>query len=170
METRSDFIKKWLIYSLLTLLFLLLQSLVLNRLRLFGFTPWLLPLLPAIVGAMEQHTQSLGFALIFGVLCDMAIIGPFPCFFLLCSVLGVLLSFLVGTRLLSAGWLCSLASGFASLLLCNLLWALSVRLSSGAALSALLLHALGASLISLPTVLLLHPVFAFFHGRLHIYD
>ena len=56
METRAELIQKWLLYSLASLIFLLLQALLLARLRIFSLTPFLLPLIPAILGSMEQET------------------------------------------------------------------------------------------------------------------
>ena len=49
MLPKSYLVFKWLVYASATLLFFALQSLVLNHIRVLGLTPFLYPLLPAIV-------------------------------------------------------------------------------------------------------------------------
>ena len=170
METRAELIQKWLLYSLASLLFLALQSLLLARLRIFSFTPFLLPMIPAIVGSLEQNWQALGFAVVFGILCDAALLGAFPCYYLLSSVLIVLLSDFVSRRVLTKGLLCSLITGFAALLLFNSISAAVIFFRSGAALHELLLRVLGVSLVSLFPMCFMHPLYAFLYRRLHMYD
>ena len=170
METRGELIQKWLLYSLASLIFLLLQALLLARLRILSLTPFLLPLIPALIGSLEQNAQALGFSLGFGILCDAAFLGAFPCIYLLSSVLIILLAGFVSRRVLTKGLFCSLVTGFASLLLFNGINAAAVFFAHGAPLRPLLLRVAGTSLISLFPVLFMHPLYAFLHRRLHMYD
>ena len=170
METRSELIQKWLLYSLASLLFLAIQSLLLAKIRIFSLTPFLLPLIPAIVGSLEQNVQALGFAVGFGIFCDAAMLGPFPCFYLLSSVLVFLLSDFVSRRVLTKGLLCSLLTGLAALLLANAMNAAALFFAGRAALRELLPRVAGASLVSLFPVFFMHPLYAFLYGRLHLYD
>lgn len=170
METRLELIRKWLLYSIVSLLFVALQALVLAKLRIFSLTPFLLPLIPAILGSLEQNVQPLGFAVGFGILCDAALPGLFPCIYLLTDVLVVLLVGFISGRLLTRGFLCSLLTGFAALLLANLIQAAAVLFAGGAALQPLLLRVLSASLLTLPAVCFMYPLYAFFYRRLHLYD
>lgn len=170
METRGELIQKWLLYSLASLLFLALQALLLARISVFSLTPFLLPLIPALIGSFEQSAQALGFSLGFGILCDAALLGAFPCFYLLSSVLIVLLAGFISRRVLTRGLLCSLITGFASLLLFNSISAAAVFFAHGTSLPALLLRGAGVSLVSLFPVLFMHPLYAFLHRRLHMYD
>ena len=170
METRAELIRKWLLYSLASLFFLAVQSLLLARLRIFSLTPFLLPLIPAIIASLEQNVQALGFSLGFGILCDAALLGAFPCFYLLSSVLVALLADLVSRRVLTKGLLCSLLTGLAALLLANAINAAALFFSGGAAIHELLLRVAGVSLVSLFPVFFMHPLYAFLYRRLHMYD
>ena len=170
METRAELIQKWLLYSLASLFFLAVQSLLLAKIRIFSLTPFLLPLIPAIVGSLEQNAQALGFSVGFGILCDAALLGAFPCFYLLSSVLVVLLAVFVSRRVLTKGMLCSFITSLAALLLTNTINAAAVFFAGGAALHELLLRVAGTSLVSLFPVFFMHPLYAFLHRRLHMYD
>lgn len=170
METRSELTIKWAIYSLAALGFSALQGLLFSRLHPLGVTPWLLPMLPALLAVFEPGLQSTVFAIAFGVACDLALLGPFPCFYTLCFFMIALLAGLISTRFLSPGLLCSAAAALVACLTENLLHMISLRLSSGAAFRDLFLYGGKALLCSLPLVLLLHPVFSRLHKEFHRYD
>ena len=51
--TRRMLTIKWVFYSLWTLLFLLVQQLVLPHIRIWGVHPFLLPMLSAVAASFE---------------------------------------------------------------------------------------------------------------------
>ena len=64
--TRRNFAIKWLLYGLATLLFVVLQSLLLNHITLWGIHPFLLPLIVALA-TMWEGNEGVVFSLIFGL-------------------------------------------------------------------------------------------------------
>ena len=146
-----------------------MQSLLLNPLHLAGVTPTLLPLIPAFIAVLEPDAHGLTFGLCYGVACDLALRGAFPCFYLLLSVTTVIVAGGLCTRLLRRGVLCSLAAGGVALLLSSLLHGLVV-LAHGARPTDVLLYALTECALSLPLVFPMHPLFSALYGRLHLYD
>ena len=79
--TRRLLTLKWLFYSLWTLLFLLVQQLVLPHLRIWGVHPFLLPALAAIAASFEGKREGPVFAIILGLVCDALFTGAFPGFY-----------------------------------------------------------------------------------------
>lgn len=169
METRAERFQKWLTYSLLSLLFLGIQGLFFAPTPFSGLTPTLIPLLPAMVGVCEPDAQGLAWGVCYGTLCDLALCGPFPCFYLLLSLLIVLTAGGLCVRLLNRGILCSLAA-CASALLISALLHIAVLLSRGAEALPLLRYGATEFLLSLPIVFILHYPFMLLHRQIHLYD
>ncbi len=168
METRSELIFKWSVYSALSLLVLLIQG-FLPEIRLFGVALFLPPVLVALLTSLEPNLQGVVFALGFGLLCDFALLGPAPCFYLVSFLLIALLSSLISTRLLNAEMLCSLAVVPAGILLSAVLrWLLLLADGSGS-VGAVLLYCAKELLLVMPVVVPLHFLFRFFHHRFHFY-
>ena len=169
MKTRSELIFKWSVYGALSLLLLLLQKFLLPDLRLFGVALFLPPMIAAMLSAFEPGAEGMFFALAFGVLTDLALIGPVPCFYTLCFLLSAILSALISERLLSGQLLCSAAVSAAAYLVGALLrWVLLA--AKGASITDVLLYGGRELLLALPFVVPLHFLFAFFHHRFHFYD
>lgn len=147
---KSYLIFKWVVYSLATLLLVLLQLFLLDRLAFRGLYPFLPPMLVGTVASMEGSRSGPVFALVFGLLCDLAIPGPAAGFFTLTFTLSALLSALLTEKLFSPGPTSSLVS----VTLCYLITAAAraaVFLFRGhSGFSALLLIAAGEFLWSLP--------------------
>ena len=127
MLPKSYLVFKWLVYASATLLFFALQSLVLNHIRVLGLTPFLYPLLAAIPATWESPSSGTIFSLSMGVVCDLLLPGPIPCFYTLVFPLAGLFSSLLAQGLLQAGFLCSLVSAAGAFCLtdgfhCFLLW------------------------------------------------
>ena len=78
MLTKKMLFTKWTFYSLALLLFLFLQQAVLDQIRLLGVMPFLLPMLIAVVAALEGPTGGTIFGIAVGFLCDNAGAGVFP--------------------------------------------------------------------------------------------
>ena len=108
---------RWLFYSLGGILFLILQGLVLNRVRLWGVHPFLPPVLVAVAAAHEDRQESLCAAAVFGLLCDLTMQPPIPCFFVLTYVAAAFLAGLISTRWMQPGFFCALVASLAALLI-----------------------------------------------------
>ncbi len=167
METRSDLIFKWSTYGALSLLVLLVQGL-LPDIRLFGVVLFLPPVLVALLASLESNLQGLIFALCFGLLCDLALLGPSPCFYLVSFILIALLSAFLSTRILNAELFRSLAAASAGILLSALL-RLPLLPADGSTFSDFLLYCGRELLLAMPFVVPLHFLFLFFHRRFHFY-
>ena len=117
MLPKSYIIKKWVVYGLATLALFTLQSLLLNNISVLGVTPFLYPLLPALVSSFEGQRRGSVFSLVVGVVCDLAITTPFVGFYTILFTLIGLIAAAVGENLMSPGWLCGLNVSLIALLL-----------------------------------------------------
>lgn len=168
METRSDLIIKWSVYSVLSLLVLLIQG-FLPEIRLFGVTLFLPPVLVALLASLEPNLQGAVFALCFGLVCDFALLGPIPCFYLVSFLLIALLSALISTRILNAELILSLSVAPAGILLSALLRYLLMLAQGTGSFADALLYGGKELLLTMPFVVPLHFLFIFFHRRFHFY-
>lgn len=128
MLARSATIFKWLLYALAGLVWVLLQTAVLRRFSVWGVIPFLYPLIAAIPATLEGPTAGTVYALSAGVLCDLLLPSPIPCFYTLIFPPVGLSAGLLSQSLIPAGYLCSAASAFPAYLLtglfhCFVLWA-----------------------------------------------
>ena len=169
MRTRSEIIFKWSVYSAVSLLVLLTQKFLLPELRLFGVALFLPPMIAAMLSAFEPGAEGMLFALFFGILCDLALLGPVPCFYTVSFVLAAILSGLISARLISGQLLCSVAVSAAAYLACDALRAVLMA-ADGVLLTDVLLYGGKELLFALPFAVPLHFLFGFFHGRFHFYD
>ena len=135
MQPKSYTVFKWAVYALATLLFFSLQGLVLDHVRIWGLTPFLYPILPAVEAMYEGPRRGPVFALVMGLFCDILIWGPFEGFYALSFTIIALISAVI--HLLSGGQY--------------------VRLTARLAL--------GEAIISLPALLLILPVYRTIHRR-----
>lgn len=78
MLTKKMLFTKWTFYSLALLLFIFLQQAVLDQICLLGVVPFLMPMLVAMVAALEGPTGGTIFGIAVGFLCDNAGGGVFP--------------------------------------------------------------------------------------------
>ena len=120
MLPKSYIYAKWTVYALATVLLSALQHMVLDHISIFGATPFLYPMLPALVGSYEGLQRGGKFALVMGVVCDALVAGPFEGFYTIIFTLIGLLAGLIGARLLSPGWLCGLTVSAMGLALTSL--------------------------------------------------
>ncbi len=81
MQPKSYRVFKWVIYALATLFLCGLQNMFFCHIRVLGLTPFLYPMLPAVVAMFEGPRQGAVFALALGVLCDLLVPAPFRGFF-----------------------------------------------------------------------------------------
>lgn len=155
---RSEIFFKWLLYSAASLFFLLLQGSVLQRLRLFGVMPFLYPVLAAVLAMYEGALSGTVYGLVLGVLCDLALPGPIPCFYTLIFPLTGLCAGLIAKSWLPAGFLCSLVVSVAAFVLTDAFHGLLLVLAGKAAWAAVAVTALReicATALFIPLVFLL---------------
>ena len=96
MQPKSYTVFKWAVYALATLLFFALQGLVLDHVRVWGLTPFLYPILPAVEAMYEGPRRGPVFALVMGLFCDILIWGPFEGFYALSFTIIALISAVIG--------------------------------------------------------------------------
>ncbi|MDR0671056.1 MAG: rod shape-determining protein MreD [Oscillospiraceae bacterium] len=106
-------IVKWIVYSLVFLAFLLLQTGVLARVRVWGVSPNILPTVVAVVAMSEGRTAGAVYGFFIGLWCD-AVIPPVPAvhavlFLLLGAGIGHVTEKLFRKNFLT-GFLCSLVA------------------------------------------------------------
>ena len=154
-STTRDTAVKWTAYALACLLLLFGHELTLAHLRVWGIAPFLPPLLPAVLASMEDRLEGFVFALAFGVLCDLALTAPLPCLYTIAFPLTALL----------AALLCSLAVSTAAFVLVDLITAVTLLAGGRSELSAIALRAVQELALSLPLLIVCHPVLAFLHRK-----
>lgn len=167
MLARSATIIKWVLYALAGLALTAFQAAVLRRFTLWGVIPFLYPLIAAIPATFEGTAAGTVYALSFGVLCDLLLPSPIPCFYTLIFPLVGLSAGLLSQSLIPAGYLCSLAAAFPAYLLtglfhCVVLWA-GGHAAWGAGLSVTLRELCVSLPWSLPATWLFRRVFLRVH-------
>lgn len=135
---QRDMFFKWLYYAGATLLLVLVQSLVLNRICVWGVHPFLPPLIAAITAMLEGPGEGAAFAGVFGLLCDLTMPGIIPCFYTLAFLAAALLAAVIAKRFLSQGFLCAVLCAGLSLLVTDLLLTLLLTFRQGVELTAAL--------------------------------
>lgn len=163
--TTRDLGIKWSVYALAIALLLLLHSLTGAHLRVWGVVPFLPPLLLAVVVSMEERLEGVVFGLVFGVLCDLALTAPVPWLYTVSFTAAALLVSFIARSVLQPGLLCSLVSSAATFALIDLIAAAVLLLAGRSAPAAILSRALRELLLSLPLLLVCHPLLAFLHRR-----
>jgi len=86
--TRQDLIYKWLVYALALIPVWFLETLVLNRITVFGVIPMLLPMAAAIVAALEGPVPGAAYGLAVGILCDVIYFGSNGAMTLMLTLVG----------------------------------------------------------------------------------
>lgn len=162
---KSYLIFKWSVYALATFLLLALQSLALNQVRILGLTPFLHPMLPAIVAMYEGKRRGPVFALVLGVVCDLLVSAPFEGFFTIAFTAAAILASWIAETLLAPGALCGLLVSALSLLLTGGLRIAVQLLSGGGHLDLMARTALLEALITLPAVAVALPLYRAIHKR-----
>ena len=160
-STTRDTAVKWTAYALACLLLLFGHELTLAHLRVWGIAPFLPPLLPAVLASMEDRLEGFVFALAFGVLCDLALTAPLPCLYTIAFPLTALLAALIARSVLQPGILCSLAVSTAAFVLVDL----TLLAGGRSELSAIALRAVQELALSLPLLIVCHPVLVFLHRK-----
>lgn len=164
-STTRDTAFKWSAYTLAILLLVFLHRLTAAHLALFGVTPFLPPLLLAVICSMEPRLESAVFGVIFGVVCDLSLTAPLPCLYTVSFAVAALLCSFLAQSLIQPGFLCSLVTSAVTFALVDLIVALLFLATQRADLPALLSRAARELLVSLPMLALCHPLLAYLHRR-----
>ena len=170
MLARSATIIKWVLYALAGLACTVVQAAVLQRFTLWGVIPFLYPLIAALPATFEGPAAGTVYALAAGVLCDLLLPSPIPCFYTLILPLVGLAAGLLSQSLIPAGYLCSAVASLPAYLLtgvfhCIVLWA-----TGHAAWTAGLSVTLRELCVSLPWSLPMAWLFRKVYRRVHIDD
>lgn len=170
MLARNELIFRWSVYTLAALLCLFIQTALLQRLTIWGVTPFLYPLLAAIPATYENPVPATVFALAMGVVCDLMLPGSIPCFYtLIFPVIGLLSSlFVLGA--VSNGFLCSVFVSAAAYLLCGVFNCLLLRQPGYPIWQAGLFLTLREFCVALPFTIPMTLLFRAVHGRTHWND
>lgn len=170
MLARNETIFKWALYGAAALLCVLVQGLVCQRITLWGVIPFLYPLLAAIPATYESPRPGTVFSLAVGVLCDLLLPGPIPCFYTLVFPLAGLCASLLSQSILPAGFLCSLVSGTAAFLLTDAFHCLLLLASGKLCWSTGAYLALRELCVTLPLCIPMTLLFRAVHHRTHLDD
>ncbi len=117
MTPRQETIYKWGLYALVTLLFCVWQGLVLQYVKVLGVFPFIYPILAAVLSTLEGPLSGMVYSLALGVVCDLTISAPIPCFYTLIFPLAGLLAGTLARSVLSSGFLSALVTSVAAFLL-----------------------------------------------------
>ena len=158
--TRKKQIFYWTVYGLAALLLLFLQVVLLNRLSVRSVHPFLLPMLAGLTAIYTPRRGSAIFAFLFGFLCDMLFAGVIPFFYLLTFTLCAVGAGLVSHRFIAPGFLCSLLIGGSCLFLTGLLQMFFFTFKTEVSFPAGMAILFTELLLSLPFLLLLHPIYS----------
>lgn len=162
METGTERIRRWALYAGATLLLCLLQT-MLHGLRIWGLFPFLYPLMVAAVANYEGAIAGTAYGLTLGILCDLTLAAPIPCFYTLIFPPVGLVAGLIAGGLLSSGPFCLTISAVVSLTMTDLFHGLLLWMTGKAAWQATGVVFLRELILTLPFLL---PVGLLFH-RVH---
>ncbi len=151
MQPKSYRVFKWVVYALATMLLCALQAMFFSNIRILGLTPFLYPMLPAAVAMFEGTRRGAVFALIFGV--------PFRGFFAIIFPVIAALSGEIAGRLLSRGFLCALIVSSLGLLATGAFRMVVQILAGGRYLGLMAQITLGETLLTLPALLIVLPLY-----------
>ena len=138
MTPKQETLFKWTLYAGASFLCVLVQGFVLQYLRISGVFPFLYPILAATLATLEGPVNGTLYGLVLGVICDLTITAPIPCFYTLVFPLAGLCGALMSRSLLSFGWLGSLAASACAFIFTGAFHGLILALSGKSAWRAVL--------------------------------
>ena len=165
MQPKSYRVFKWVIYALATLFLCGLQNMFFCHIRVLGLTPFLYPMLPAVVAMFEGPRQGAVFALALGVVCDLLLPAPFKGFYTVVFPTIALFSAMVAENFFAPGVLCGIFVSTGGLLLSGAFRILAQLLSGGGHLALMAQTSLGETLLTLPALLVVLPAYRMVHRR-----
>ncbi len=165
MMTSRALTLKWFLFALATFFAALLDAFILSRISVFAFSPFVFPILAALAASFEGPLQGSVYAMVLGALCDVTLTAPLPCVYTIAFTLCALIAAALSESVLRPGLLCSAVVSALSLFITASLCALVLFFRRGADPTALLGAALHETVLSLPLVLLVHPLFLSIHKK-----
>ncbi|MCR5826225.1 MAG: rod shape-determining protein MreD [Oscillospiraceae bacterium] len=165
MLTRQEQWIKWSLYAGVVAALTLLELLVLGDVRLFGVRFFLPPLFVGVIASMEGLRAGMVFGTVYGVLCDLTLVGTFPCVYTIAFVLAAFLCAAIAQSVLQPGVICSFAVTLLTFTVLNALNMLSLTLSDQAPFLPMLSIALRETLVSCLLLAAVHPVLMWLHKR-----
>lgn len=154
--TRRAVVQKWILYSLCTLALVLVQSLLLVRVQVWGVHPFLLPAIAVIPVTLERDEGALLFSVFFGLACDLLTpVAGLPCFYALAFLVSGGLAWFLSGRVV-AGLVCSLAAAASALVVCGVLHLAVLAGSQSVDVTAAAVLAGKEAALSLPLTVLVH--------------
>lgn len=155
--TRRAVVQKWILYSLCALALVLVQSLILVRVQVWGVHPFLLPAIAVIPVTLERDEGALLFSVFFGLACDLLTpVAGLPCFYALAFFVSGGLAWLLSGRVVAAGLVCSLAAAASALVVCGVLHLAVLAGSQSVDVTAAAVLAGKEAALSLPLTVLVH--------------
>lgn len=165
MQPKSYRVFKWVVYALATLLLCALHAMFFSNIRVLGLTPFLYPVLPAVLAMFEGGRRGAVFGLVLGALCDLLVPAPFRGFFALAFPVIAALSGAIASRLLSRGFLCALIVSALGMLASGAFRMAVQVLSGGRYLGLMARITLGETLLTLPLLLVVLPLYRMVYRR-----
>ena len=162
---RYELAYRWILYAAATLLVVILQSLILNHISIWGVHPFLPPVLVAITTSLEGRGQAIGYAGVFGLLCDLSMQAPIPCFYTLTFVLITLVTSLIAKKIIMPGFFCSIIVASVGIFVVDLLDTACLAYGNGVTFSSGMNLAGREILISLILVPLVHLLLLKIHRK-----
>lgn len=112
---------RWVFYGVAAAFLLMVQGLVLSRLRLWGIHPFLPPIIVAIAAAQEEPREGLCAGAVFGLVCDLTLSPVVPCFYTLLCIGTAILTGLMAKHVIVPGFFCGLVCSVLAIVLNGLL-------------------------------------------------
>ncbi len=165
MLTTRDIIIKWTAYGVAALALSFLYALTLRGVRVLGVALFLPPLLVGVVASLEDTRAATIFGLAFGLLCDLTLVGTFPCLYTIAFTLAALSCSLLAKSVLQPGVMCSLAVTALTFLFVDALNMLALWLSSRAPFAPMADLAVRETLTSCLLLVIVHPLLTALHRK-----
>ena len=165
MLTKRDLLVKWSAYAAAVLALVLLHSLTLHRIHIWGAAPFLPPLIAATLASMEDSRSAAIFGLVFGVCCDLTIAAPFPCLYTIAFTAAALIASVMAENVLQPGFFCSFVVSLVAFVIVDALNMFALLFVGRAELMPMLSLAGREFAVSCAALLICHPVLSFVHRR-----
>lgn len=168
---RTEIIFKWLLYAAGVLICWILHGVALQFLNIFGVMPFIFPMLAAVIAMYEGPFSGSICALVMGILCDLTISVPIPCFYtLVFPIIGMLAGLISKNWLPMSFWCAAILSLLAFTLTDSFHFLLLVLKGGGHAAQAAIDLACRETGASMPFLIPVYFVFRRIYEICHVYD
>lgn len=168
---RTELLLKWLLYAAGVMICWLLHGLALQFLDIWGAMPFIFPMLAAVIAMYEGPLSGSICSLVLGIVCDLTIAVPIPCFYTLIFPIIGMLAGLISKNWIPMSFGCALLLSFMAFLLTDGFHCLLLALTgSQHAISAALSLAGRETCVSLPFLIPVYFVFRQIYEICHVYD